>query len=86
MNTRTVGLNPSTPSLSSLTYVASSRPASDSTATIPPVGLYVSRDFSRTRASSPSCRSTSIVRSWKWPARGWIAVPACRSTASAGTP
>ena len=51
---------------------------------MPPVALYVSSDFARTRSSSPSCRSSSIVRSWKWPARGWIAVPAWRSTDSDG--
>jgi hypothetical protein len=53
---------------------------------MPPVALYVSSDFVRTRCSSPSCRSSSIVRSWKWPARGWIAVPVWRSTDSDGTP
>src|SRR3954468_13822236 len=53
---------------------------------MPPVALYVSSDFARTRSSSPSMRIVSIVRSWKWPARGWIAVPAWRSTDNAGTP
>src|SRR3954469_11061952 len=86
MNTRTVLLNPSTPSLSSFTYVASSLPASDSTATIPPLGWYVFSDAARTVSSSPTCRSISVVPSWKWPARAWIAVPVCRSTASDSTP
>src|SRR4051795_11651215 len=31
-------------------------------------------------------RIVSIVRSWKWPARGWIAVPAWRSIESDSTP
>ena len=53
---------------------------------MPPVSLYISSDFARTFASSPSWRSVSIVRSWKCPARGWIAVPAWRSTDNDGTP
>ena len=37
-------------------------------------------------SSSPAERRISTVRSWKWPARGWIAVPVCRSTARQLTP
>src|SRR5688572_4920967 len=43
-------------------------------------------DADRTASSKPTCRSISIVPSWKCPARGWIAVPAWRSTTSDGTP
>src|SRR5262249_39671485 len=53
---------------------------------IPPVGWYVRADASRTVRSRPTWRSISVVPSWKWPARAWIAVPAWRSTASTGTP
>ena len=53
---------------------------------MPPLGWYVCRDVSRAASSSPSWRRISIVRSWKWPARGWIAVPAWRSTDSDATP
>ena len=63
MNTRTVGLNPSTPSLSSFTKVASCSPASDSTAMIPPVGgrssptPHAPSARARPGATSPSCRA-----------------------------
>src|SRR5689334_19552447 len=53
---------------------------------MPPSGGYCSRDVRRTVSSRPAARRISTVRRWKWPAREWMAVPACRSTASTPTP
>ncbi len=67
-------------------YLAISLPASDSTAEMPPSESYCSSDLRRTSGSRPIARNTSRVRRWKCAARGWIAVPPWRSTASERTP
>ena len=82
MNSRIVGLNSATPALRSAKKTPISRPARDSTLLIPPSGGYCSRDLRRTVSSSPADRRISRVRRFQCPARGWIAVPECRSTTS----
>src|SRR5688572_12429921 len=66
--------------------LAISRPYSDSTLFMPPSGSYSASDAARTRSSIPATRISSFVRSWKYPARGWIAVPWCFSIDSTSTP
>ena len=53
---------------------------------IPPVGWYVSSDADRTVSSKPDLAQHLHRPELEVPARGWIAVPAWRSTTSDGTP
>src|SRR5436190_3102838 len=86
MNSRFEGLRSSKPSLTLRKYQSSSCPPRLSTDMIAPFWTNSRSAASITSSSTPASRKTSIVRWLKWAARGWIAVPACRSTRKLGTP
>ncbi len=87
MNRRRQGLSvSSTPTLSPGMMSASFRPAKVSMLMIAPSGRNSLSDCDFTSSSMPAARNSSIVRRWKWAARGNGDPPRSLSTTSDGTP
>ena len=86
MKRRWVGLRCSTPSLKLRKKNVTSSAARLSTETIAPFCLNSFSAAVSTSSWIPALRKISIVRWWNDAARGWTAVPRCRSTRRWGTP
>jgi hypothetical protein len=85
MNSRDAGLSASTPSLKWRKKNFISGLARLSTETMAPFWANSSADADSISSCSPRLRKISMVRWWNEAARGWTAVPRCRSTSRCGT-
>ena len=85
MNSRDAGLSASTPSLKCRKKNFISGLARLSTETMAPFCTNSCADADSISSCSPTLRKISMVRWWNEAARGWTAVPRCRSTSRCGT-
>jgi len=85
MNSRDAGLRASTPSLKCRKKNFISGLVRLSTETMAPFCANSCADADSISSCSPTPRKISMVRWWNEAARGWTAVPRCRSTSRCGT-